>query len=68
MYVNNFLLNFIFRTITKAMIISLVLVTVIYLLTNVAYLTAMTPSDILGSDVVAAVRLKNKTKNVFYLK
>ncbi|XP_071839079.1 cystine/glutamate transporter-like isoform X2 [Apostichopus japonicus] len=42
------------KTITKAMIISLVLVTVIYLLTNVAYLTAMTPSDILGSDVVAA--------------
>lgn len=42
------------KTIAKAMILSLVGVTVIYLLANMAYFTIMTPAEILGSSAVAA--------------
>ncbi|XP_071838363.1 cystine/glutamate transporter-like [Apostichopus japonicus] len=37
-----------------AMVVSLVFVTIVYLLANTAYLTALTPDEILSSDAVAA--------------
>lgn len=43
------------RTLPVAIVISLVFITIIYLLANVAYLAVLTPEEMLGS-VVAIVR------------
>lgn len=61
-----FLLVFILhhRTVV-AMVVSLVFVTIVYLLANTAYLTALTPDEILSSDAVAAVNNNTFTLNLF---
>uniref|UniRef100_A0A8C2V253 Solute carrier family 7 member 13-like n=1 Tax=Chinchilla lanigera TaxID=34839 RepID=A0A8C2V253_CHILA len=42
------------RTIPRSLISALSIVTVIYLLTNISYLTVLTPKEIISSDSVAA--------------
>lgn len=53
-----------YRTVV-AMVVSLVFVTIVYLLANTAYLTALTPDEILSSDAVAAVNNHKFTLNLF---
>lgn len=43
------------RNIPLAIALSMVMVTILYVLTNVAYYTMMTPAELLMSDAVAVV-------------
>lgn len=45
-----------FRNLPRAIYISLPLVTAIYVLANMAYLSALTPVALLSSDAIAVVR------------
>lgn len=45
-----------YRNLPRAILISMPLVTGVYLLANIAYFTAMTPQQLLASDAVAVVR------------
>ena len=45
------------RNLPRAIAISLVLVTVVYVMTNVAFYTTLSPSEVLGSTAVAVVTL-----------
>lgn len=45
-----------FRNLPLAIIVGIPLVTVCYVLVNVAYFTVMTPTDLLSSPAVAVVR------------
>lgn len=47
---------FLFRNLPRAIYISLPLVTAIYVLANMAYLSALTPIALLSSDAIAVVR------------
>lgn len=47
---------FLLRNLPRAIFISIPLVTAVYVLANVAYVTAMTPRELLQSDAVAVVR------------
>ena len=45
------------RNLPKAIWISIILVTTVYTLTNVAYFTTVSPSEVLGGAAVAVVSL-----------
>lgn len=45
-----------FRNLPLAIIIGIPLVTVCYVMVNIAYFTVMTPADLLSSPAVAVVR------------
>ncbi|XP_066264911.1 large neutral amino acids transporter small subunit 1-like [Branchiostoma lanceolatum] len=45
------------RNLVLTIVISMPIVTTIYLLTNIAYFTAMTPAELLASDAVAVILL-----------
>ena len=44
------------RNLPRAIYITMSIVTVFYVLANVAYFTAMSPQELLASDAVAVVR------------
>ena len=46
-----------FRNLPRANIIGVVMVTVVYILTNISYLTAMSSAELLASNAVAVVRV-----------
>ncbi|XP_067128595.1 b(0,+)-type amino acid transporter 1-like isoform X2 [Centruroides vittatus] len=47
------------KNILRAIVISLPVVTICYILTNIAYLTAMSPAELLSSDAVALLFANN---------
>lgn len=49
---------FSYRNLPRANIIAVSSVTIIYLLTNIGYLTAMTSAELLASNAVAVVSIK----------
>ena len=44
------------KDLPRAIAISCILVTVVYVLANIAFYTTLTPAEVLGSEAVAAVR------------
>ena len=48
--------DYFFRIVPKATVISMFSVIVLYLLTNVAYFTVMSPSEMMAAPAVAVVR------------
>ena len=50
------------RTLPLAIFIAIPLVTVFYVLVNVAYFTVLSPSQLLASPAVAVVRILGKTQ------
>jgi len=44
-----------YRNLPRAILISMPIVTIVYLLANIAYFAAMSPEDLLASDAVAVV-------------
>ena len=45
----------VFRNLPRAIYISIPIVTIVYVLSNVAYLTIVSPSEMLASNAVAVV-------------
>ena len=43
------------RDLPRAIGLSIVLVTVVYVITNIAFYTTLSPAEVLGSEAVAAV-------------
>lgn len=50
-------LAYCFRNLPRANIIGVALVTVVYVLTNISYLTVMTSAELLASPAVAVVKM-----------
>ena len=46
------------RDLPRAIGLSIVLVTVVYVITNIAFYTTLSPAEVLGSEAVAAVSYK----------
>ena len=59
--INMFIFHFDYRNLPRANIIGVLLVTVVYIFTNISYLTAMSSAELLASDAVAVV-------NYYFLK
>ena len=57
--VNNFTGVFVFRNLPRAIWISVPLVTVIYVLTNISYFVVLTRDELLASQAVAVVSISN---------
>ena len=51
------------RNLPKAIAISIILVTVVYVLTNIAFYTTLSVPEVLGSEAVAVVCTVYKEKN-----
>ena len=56
------------KDLPKAIAISIVLVTVVYALTNIAFYTTLSVPEVLGSEAVAAVSFFPATNKLFIRK
>ena len=53
------------RNLPRGIAISIILVMVVYILTNIAFYTTLSVPEVLGSEAVAVVREKYYNQNVF---
>ena len=56
------------RNLPRGIAISIILVMVVYILTNIAFYTTLSVPEVLGSEAVAVVREKYYNQNVFLLR
>lgn len=61
-----FMIMFFFRTVPISVAATMLIVTALYIMTNAAYFTALSPSEMVASPAVAMVR-KLKIKALFYI-